>query len=52
MLYFKDKTVSIYERKLRQLISLLKYAQKYRFQMIIGPVFKLIEAIFELFLPL
>ena len=34
------------------MIALLKYAKKYRVQMVIGPVFKLIEAIFELFLPL
>lgn len=34
------------------MIALLKYAKKYRVQMVIGPIFKLIEAIFELFLPL
>lgn len=34
------------------LISLLRYAKKYRLQMVIGPFFKFVEAVFELFLPL
>ncbi|MGX7417958.1 ABC transporter ATP-binding protein [Carnobacterium gallinarum] len=34
------------------MIALLRYAKKYRLQMIIGPFFKFIEAVFELFLPL
>ncbi|MGY3778960.1 ABC transporter ATP-binding protein [Isobaculum melis] len=34
------------------MFKLLKYAKKYRLQMIIGPIFKFIEAVFELFLPL
>ena len=34
------------------MISLLRYAKKYRLQMVIGPFFKFVEAVFELFLPL
>lgn len=34
------------------MISLLRYAKKYRVQVILGPVFKFLEAFFELLLPL
>lgn len=34
------------------MFSLLKYAKNYRFQIILGPIFKFLEAIFELFLPI
>ncbi|MFC0234074.1 ABC transporter ATP-binding protein [Vagococcus entomophilus] len=34
------------------MFSLLKYAKKYRFQIILGPIFKFLEAVFELFLPI
>lgn len=34
------------------MISLLRYAKKYRLQVILGPVFKFLEAFFELLLPL
>ncbi len=34
------------------MISLLKYAKKYRTQIFLGPVFKFIEAVLELFLPI
>ena len=34
------------------MISLLRYAKKYRLHMVIGPFFKFVEAVFELFLPL
>lgn len=34
------------------MFSLLKYAKKYKLQIIIGPIFKFLEAVFELLLPL
>lgn len=34
------------------MFRLLKYAKKYRLQIALGPIFKLLEAVFELFLPL
>ncbi|MDH6365506.1 ATP-binding cassette subfamily B multidrug efflux pump [Enterococcus sp. PF1-24] len=34
------------------MIQLLKYAKKYRKQVILGPIFKFLEAVLELFLPL
>lgn len=34
------------------MFRLLKYAKEYRFQMIVGPFFKFLEAVLELFLPL
>ena len=34
------------------MFDLLKYAKDYRKEMILGPVFKFAEAIFELILPL
>jgi ATP-binding cassette subfamily B protein len=33
------------------MFSLLKYAKEYRKQLILGPVFKFFEAVFELILP-
>ncbi|WEV61129.1 ABC transporter ATP-binding protein [Streptococcaceae bacterium ESL0729] len=33
-------------------MSILKYTKKYKKQLILGPVFKFLEAVFELFLPL
>lgn len=34
------------------MFRLLKYAKEYRFQMIVGPFFKFLEAVLELFIPL
>ena len=34
------------------MIQLLRYAKDYRKQIILGPVFKFFEAVFELILPL
>ena len=34
------------------MIQLLRYAKDYRKQIILGPVFKFLEAVFELILPL
>ena len=34
------------------MISLLRYAKDYRKQIILGPFFKFLEAVFELVLPL
>ena len=34
------------------MIQLLRYAKDYREQIILGPVFKFLEAVFELILPL
>lgn len=34
------------------MLSLMRYANKYKKQLILGPFFKLLEAILELFLPL
>lgn len=34
------------------MFSLLKYTKKYRKEVILGPIFKFLEAVFELFLPL
>lgn len=39
-------------RKEFLMFSLLKYAKKYKIQIILGPLFKFLEAVFELFLPL
>lgn len=44
--------ISHYDRKDDRVLSLLTYAKAYKKQLILGPFFKLLEAILELLLPL
>ena len=53
MIYYKLCFVKyIIERKVIYLFKLLKYIKSYRKECVLGPLFKLLEALLELFVPL
>ncbi len=53
MIYYKLSFVKyIIERKVIYLFKLLKYIKSYKKECVLGPLFKLLEALLELFVPL